>query len=137
MPYHLLDRKVWMKSPLTRYIAVGAFNTVAGLLVIYACKWIFAANDVTANAVGYAVGISLGFQLNRRWTFRSRAGLYGSFSRYLAVLAGAYLVNLAFVMFAVHGLRINSYAAQALGIVPYTVLGYVGSRHFAFIGSDR
>jgi putative flippase GtrA len=44
----------------------------------------------------------------------------------------AYLLNLAVVVSARDVLHLDSYLAHALGVLPYTVCGYLGSRHFAF-----
>lgn len=119
---------------MIRYLAVGVVNTVTGLLVIYACKWLAGAADVSANLIGYGVGILLGFQLNKRWTFKHRGDYWRSMLRYIGVLAIAYFANLATVLYAIAALRIDSYLAQALGIFPFTLIGYLGSRYFVFSG---
>jgi len=48
------------------------------------------------------------------------------------VTAAAYLANLAVVLQAVHGLGLNPYYAQAIGVAPYTAVGYLGSKFFVF-----
>lgn len=117
---------------LVRYLVVGAANTIVGLLVIYASLYALGLGNVSANALGYAVGISLGFVLNRNWTFRHRGSQLAALARFLLVLGIAYGVNLAVVLFAAEQLHLNRYVAQAMGIVPYTLIGYLGSRYFAF-----
>jgi putative flippase GtrA len=117
---------------LARYLVVGMANTLTGLLVIYACKWMLGAGDVSANMVGYGVGILLGFQLNKKWTFSHGGDYLHSLLRYCMVLACAYLVNLATVLYSITAMDLNSYLAQALGIGPYTLIGYLGSRYYAF-----
>src|SRR5512139_1279357 len=121
-----------MSLRIVRYLAVGTLNTLTGLLVIYACKWPAGFGDVTSNLIGYGVGILLGFQLNKKWTFDHQGSYLPSLVRYLAVLCCAYVVNLATVLYSINVLGLNSYLAQALGIGPYTLIGYLGSRHFAF-----
>jgi glycosyltransferase involved in cell wall biosynthesis/putative flippase GtrA len=117
---------------LTRYLAVGVVNTLVGLGTIYACLFFFGWSDVPANMFGYTVGIACGFALNRRWTFVDTAPPLPALLRYVLVLLTAYGVNLATVL-AVRDLGgLNSYLAQAAGILPYTLLGYLGSRYFAF-----
>lgn len=118
--------------PLIRYLTVGIANTFTGLSIIYACKWLAGLGDVSANMIGYGIGILVGFQLNKRWTFDHQGSYWPSLLRYLLVLACAYVVNLATVMYLIKILNVNSYLAQALGIGPYTLIGYLGSRHFAF-----
>lgn len=117
---------------LIKFLVVGLANTLSGLSVIYLAKWLLEFGDVSANVVGYTVGISLSFALNKRWTFRHEGAYLTSLIRFLIVIGVAYLANLATVLTAIEVLRMNSYLAQALGIVPYTALTYLGSRYFAF-----
>lgn len=115
-----------------RFLLVGVANTLVGLSVIYFAMYFLGLGIVHANAFGYSVGILLGFALNKTWTFRSRDYIVSSFFRYLLVLAVAYVANLATVLFANSHFDLNPYLTQALGIFPYTVIGFLGSRYFAF-----
>lgn len=117
---------------LARFAVVGIANTATGLAVIFACKALLGMADAPANFTGYATGLLLGFGLNRRWTFGHSGDAGTAFARYLLVLCLAYLANLATVMGAIDLLRLDSYLAQAAGIVPYTLVTYVGARLFAF-----
>jgi putative flippase GtrA len=87
---------------------------------------------VYANAIGYAIGIVHSYALNKRWTFKSRDHVVSSFFRFLLVLAVAYAANLATVLVLTSHFDLNPYIAQALGIIPYTTIGFLGSRSFAF-----
>ena len=116
--------------PSVRYLAVGAVNTLAGLLsYMPASGW--RCRDVSANMIGYSVGILLGFQLNKRWTFGHQGDYWQSMLRYIAVLAIAYLVNLAAVLYSSKCCT-QQLSCPSLGIVPFTLIGYLGSRYFAF-----
>lgn len=111
---------------------VGVLNTLVGLLVIYGCKWIWGLGDAPANAIGYLVALANSFYLNRTWTFASHGAVLPAMLRFLIVFLLAYLVNLLVVLAMVHQLGVNGYLAQAVGIGPYTVLSYLGSRHYVF-----
>lgn len=115
-----------------RFLCVGVINTFTGLAVIYACKYFLSFEDLAANASGYAVGLCVSFTLNRRWTFAHRGAVAPAALRFLVVAAMAYALNLATVMWCIHGLGMNSYLAQALGIPPYTLTAYGLSRLWAF-----
>jgi len=115
-----------------KFLVVGALNTLTGLAVIYGLKWVFEAHDVTANLVGYAIGVTVSFALNSQWTFRHAGKLAPAFARFIFVLIGAYLLNLATVLVAINVLAINSYIAQALGIIPYTLCTYLCSKYYVF-----
>jgi putative flippase GtrA len=115
-----------------RFVVVGIGNTVIGLGVIYAGKWLLQFGDVLANLLGYICGLSVSFTLNKRWTFRYQGHMGPALARFLAVVAIAYLLNLVAVVSLRGVLHVNSYLAQALGIIPYTGFSYMGSRFFAF-----
>jgi len=120
-----------------RYIVVGLANTLIGLFVIYMGLFAFGLGNVSANAVGYTVGILCSFALNKRWTFSHEGKALPAFIRFLVIVLLAYAANLATVLLAADVLGWNRYVAQGLGVVPYVVVGYVGSRLFAFRSPAR
>jgi len=115
-----------------RFLFVGVNNTFAGLLVIYGLKAVFQAGDVFANAIGYLVGLSLSFALNRSWTFRHEGNIAAAGIRFLGAFLVAYMINLAVVLVLIHWVDIGSYLAQALGIPPYTISFFLLMKYFAF-----
>jgi putative flippase GtrA len=114
---------------------VGVANTLLGLLVIYGAKWVAGLPDLPANLLGYIVGLTVSYFLNARWTFAFRGRHGAAAPRFLLVILVAYLSNIATV-YALLGLAINSYIAQAAGIIPYTAIGYLGAALFAFRHPD-
>ena len=118
---------------LAKFLVVGVLNTAIGLGVIFAAKALLGWGDLVANAAGYAVGLIASFALNRTWTFRDRGRISPALLRFLAAFALAYLVNLATV-FALRDLAaVDSYVAQAVGVVPYTAVFFIASRVFVFL----
>lgn len=115
-----------------KFLCVGMANTSVGLAAIYLAMYFLRLDDITANALGYGVGILLGFALNKRWTFANRDGLVTTLVRYLIVIAMAYVINITVVLSVEYYLGVNSYLAQATGIIPYTLFAFVGSRYYAF-----
>lgn len=115
-----------------RFLAVGCVNTVAGLSVIYAAKLFARADDVVANAAGYAVGLTVSFVLNKRWTFGFRGSTMAALPAFLAVFAVAYAANLATVLGLIEWAGVDAYWSQALGVAPYTAIFYLGSRRYVF-----
>ena len=111
---------------------VGIANTVVGLVVVYLLKWMLGAGDVLANASGYLIGLAISFILNRQWTFRHGGAIASALLRFLSVFLVAYLVNLGTVLLAIDYFSLDSYIAQAIGIVPYALVFFLGSRYFAF-----
>ena len=117
---------------LIRYLLVGVVNTMVGLGIIYLAMYFLHMDLASSNAFGYAIGIMVSFALNKKWTFASQDHVVYSFLRYLLVLGVAYAANLATVLFANAHFYLNPYLSQALGIIPYTTIGFLGSRYFAF-----
>ena len=120
------------RTSFVRYLIVGCINTVVGLGVIYFCMGILGLNDVRSNLIGYTVGVLVSFALNRGWTFAHGGAMLPAFAKFLAVLAVAYIVNLATVVVLADEAGVNRFLAQAAGVPPYTLVGYFGSRFFAF-----
>lgn len=116
----------------TRFLSVGVANTLVALLVIYAAKWFAGLGDVVANALGYGVGLFISFTLNRRWTFAHDGPQLPALVKFLLVSLVAYGMNLLTVMVAIHGLGLNDYLAQALGIPPYTLTSFFASKYLVF-----
>jgi putative flippase GtrA len=117
---------------LRRFLSVGVVNAGVGLSIIYTAKWLFAAGDITANAIGYAVGLSISFALNSRWTFAFRGGQWQAFGKFLAMALLAYAGNLVTVLFAIRTLGINDYIAQAMGLPVYTLILFLTSKYLVF-----
>jgi len=120
-----------------KFLLVGGANTIFGLLIIYLLKWQFWLDDITANAIGYALGILLSFILNKRWSFQHDGAIFPALIRFLLVTALAYISNLAVVLASINLLYFNGYLAQALGIPLYTIVSYLGSRFYAFPPSQQ
>ena len=117
-----------------RYLIVGAANTLVGLLVIYFGMYVVKLSNIAANALGYGAGMILGFVLNKHWTFNHQGPVVPAIAKFMTVVAIAYAANLITVLLSADYMQLNSYLAQALGIIPYTLIGYTGSRFFAFRG---
>ena len=115
-----------------RFAVVGLANTVAGFAVIVAATVILGLHDVAANALGYAVGLAIGFAANRRWTFAHRGRLAPAIARFLLAFAASWLANLLTLLALRHGLGLPPLPSQALAIVPYTLTFFVLSRSFVF-----
>lgn len=113
-----------------RFITVGMANTAAGLAFIYGARAL-GLGEVAANATGYAMGLMLSFGLNRQWTFRQRGPLLPHALRFAAVMLLAWLVNVA-VLLELMRWGVTAVLAQAGAVLPYTLISYLGCRHWAF-----
>jgi putative flippase GtrA len=122
-----------LDARFARFLLVGIANTGAGLGVIYAAKFWGGFGDVAANVLGYGVGLALSFVLNRTWTFGHTGSRAAALGRFLVVVFVAYAANLGTVLLTIEVLHVDGYWAQPWGMIPYTLLSYLGSRHWAFV----
>jgi putative flippase GtrA len=121
-----------LPTSFIKFLLVGVANTAIGLSIIFAAKAFAGAGDVAANVAGYAVGLAVSFLLNKRWTFKYHGKRFSSLLRFLAVFAVSYVTNLVTVLSLIGVFGLNSFWSQALGMIPYSALFYIGSRRFAF-----
>lgn len=115
-----------------RFLAVGLVNTVVGLGTIFTAKAFLGFDDLTANAAGYAVGLSLSFLLNKSWTFGFAGDARIALIRFGLVFLVAYALNLSALFLLLRCTPIDAYLAHVIAIASYTAVFYLGSRHYAF-----
>lgn len=124
--------KILPLHEFVKFLVVGVANTLVGLSVIYLSKWFLDFDDVTANILGYSVGIFVSFSLNSRWTFSYSGSHSTALVKFLLVALIAYSVNLLTVMASIYWLALNPYLSQALGVPPYTVTSYLANKYLVF-----
>lgn len=117
---------------MVRYGLAGVINTIIGLSAIFSFKFFLGAGDIVANLAGYLIGFASSYAINSRWTFQYSGSMLAGISKYLLVIVIAYFANLLTVLVSIRLFDINSYLAHVIGIIPYTVIGYVGGQYFAF-----
>jgi putative flippase GtrA len=117
---------------LLRFGTVGLVNTAIGLASIYVVMFFFNTGPLFANAVGYLIGLSVSFFLNRTWTFNNGKPISKVLPRYIVVVVIAYMLNLISLLCSMTIFSINPYLAQLLGIGIYTTCMFLGSRWFVF-----
>jgi putative flippase GtrA len=115
-----------------RFVLTGLANTVLGLLTIYACAELLGWSPYLANAMGYAVGLSVGFVLNRGWTFGDRRRTAVTAPRYVAAFGISYGANLAVLAAGLRLLSLPATLAQAAALATYSLIFYLLCRYFVF-----
>jgi putative flippase GtrA len=120
---------------LARFGAAGLINTAVGFAVIAGLDIGLGVNPALANACGYALGIGLGFVLNRGFVFRSRTGVAASAARYLTAALAAFAINQGVLHFAGLALgagRPEHLAAQLAAMAAYTTALFLICRIWVF-----
>nr|HPJ21892.1 GtrA family protein [Clostridia bacterium] len=130
---YVIDRKKLLAEIFTmiRYGAVGLVNTGVTALVIFLLK-LTGIHYALYTLAGYAVGITVSFILNRKFTFKSkeRTGLQAM--KFLLVTGSLLALTqlLQYLLIDVAG--INETIGVILGMVFYTGTGYILNRLFVF-----
>lgn len=129
-----MDRKKFFKEIYTmiRYGMVGLVNTGVTAAVIFLLK-LTGIHYALYTLAGYAVGITVSFILNRRFTFRKhdhKAG--GQLAKFLTVTISLLLLTQLLQYLLIDLAGINETIGVILGMVFYTGTGYVLNRLFVF-----
>jgi putative flippase GtrA len=134
----------WLKNTrraldlrLLRFVIVGLANTGLGLATVYLLKVALGFADIPANAAGYGVGLAAAYALNSKWTFGYGGRTLATGGRFLFAFAISYGANLLAVWWLIERASLNSYVAQAAGIVPYTLCFYALCSLFVFRARTR
>lgn len=90
-----------------------------------------------AVTVVYVLGMVWGYVQNRLWSWDSRAPLFGSFARYIAVYAVIYVLHLLFVMLLVDGLSLHPLLAAILSAVVLIMPIFIVLDRFVFATRPR
>jgi len=129
-----MKRKNLLKEFYTmlRYGAVGLVNTGVTAAVIFLVK-LTGMHYSLYTLAGYAVGITISFLLNRRFTFRkqdNKAG--GQLIKFLCVTISLLLLTQLLQYLLIDLAGINETISVIIGMVFYTGTGYILNRLFVF-----
>ena len=116
----------------TRYVIVGAMNTLITLSVIFLLMKIFACSYLISNAAGYLLGFINSFFMNKRWTFRSRNSLTREGLFFVMLFFVCYLLQLTFLIFLKEHLHIKADHAQFVAMIFYALLNFTGNKFITF-----
>ena len=116
---------------LLKYLLVGIINTIVGYGIIFFLMFVGVSPEIS-NIVGYAVGISVSYVLNKIYTFQSKAHPKKEFPKFVLSLLASYTLNFLTLVLCIHILKINPYISQIISGAVYTLSGFVFLKYFAF-----
>ncbi|MFC1740452.1 GtrA family protein [Pseudomonadota bacterium] len=116
---------------LFRFIVVGGTNTVI-IYLLYLLLLYLGVQYLVALTIDYALGISLGYFMNRYWTFRVSRNQRSTFVKYSVSYIAVYLLNLILLFVFVDGMGLDERISQipALGLA--TLVSYLTQRFWVF-----
>ncbi len=111
---------------------VGVSNTTLTFVVYTLLLKGFGVWYLLASAIGFAVGATNGFLLNRRWTFREHVGDSLTPVRWAIVQSGGLAINEGLLYALVDGVSFDKLVAQAMAIVVVTTSTFLVNRAWTF-----
>ena len=115
-----------------KFSIVGIINTLITISCIFMLTKIAGFHYIVANIIGYTLGLTNSFFMNRFWTFKS-SGKYGRESiRFLTVFALSYLSQLILLVLLKERLVIPADYAQIIAMIFYTAINFFTNKFFTF-----
>src|SRR5580658_6034175 len=111
---------------------VGVSNTLLTFAVYTLLLKVFGVWYLAASAIGFALGATNGFVLNRRWTFSDHVGDALTPVRWGIVQSCGLGLNEALLYLFVHHVRLDKVLAQVCATAIVTVLTFVANRAWTF-----
>jgi putative flippase GtrA len=111
---------------------VGVSNTLLTFIVYTLLLKVFGVWYLAASAIGFGVGATNGFLLNRRWTFREHVGDTLTPVRWAIVQGCGLGINEGLLYLFVHDARIDKLLAQACATVVVTLSTFFANRAWTF-----
>lgn len=126
---------------VVRFGAVGILNSIVGLACIWAAMML-GVLPLPANALGFGIGLTISFVLNRAWTFRDAVGAERprrwteTAPQFLVAFAVGWAFNAAAVWTAISTTTVSPYVAQILGVLVYSVAFFFMCRMWVFAAPE-
>lgn len=112
---------------------VGGLCFMVNLLVLYVATDIWGWHYLLSMLLSIAVANTLGWFLNRVWTFGSSSStLLAEYIRYLTVNLSSFAFSLLSMAVLVTGVGVHYLVASALNAVVLTVFNFLAHRGWSF-----
>jgi putative flippase GtrA len=132
----LAGRAGLLRAPVlvqfVKFGIVGVSNTLLTFLVYTLLLKVFGVWYLAASAIGFGVGATNGFLLNRRWTFREHVGDTLTPVRWAIVQGCGLGINEGLLFLFVHDARLDKLVAQACATVVVTITTFFANRAWTF-----
>lgn len=117
---------------IASFLIVGAFATALQFAIMVVLVREFGAKPVAASAMGFVISALANYQLNRMFTFRSRARHGTALTRFAIVSGIGLALNAAVMFLLVEALHLHYVLAQAFATFVVIIWNYVLSKRWTF-----
>lgn len=117
-----------------RYLLAGAWNTVFGY-GIFVLLYNKLNQKVTYNSIiiiSYVISITMAYIMYKYIVFKSNAGCFTEYIRFVAVYLWCLLINILVIYILYSKLKFNMYFAQAISVIVVIVISYFSHSKFSF-----
>jgi putative flippase GtrA len=111
---------------------VGISNTLLTLAVYTLLLKVLGVWYLAASAIGFALGATNGFLLNRRWTFSEHVGDALTPVRWGVVQSAGLVINEGLLFLFVHDAHLDKLLAQVLATGVVTISTFFANRAWTF-----
>ena len=115
-----------------KFGVVGISNTLITYAVFTVLEEVFGVWYIAASGIGFAVGATNGFLLNRSWTFRGHGGGDNAAVRWFIVQGCGLVLDLVLIAAFVAGAGLNKLVGQAFATVIVVVITFFVNRRWTF-----
>ena len=115
-----------------KFGTVGVSNTLITFIVYTVLLKVFGVWYLAASAIGFLVGATNGFLLNRRWTFKEHVGDALTPVRWGIVQGCGLGLNVLLLFALVDGAGLDKLLSQAFAMGVVTVLTFLVNRAWTF-----
>jgi putative flippase GtrA len=124
--------RMHMAVQFVKFGIVGVSNTLLTLVVYTVLLKVFGVWYLAASAIGFAVGATNGFLLNRRWTFRDHVGDALTPVRWAIVQGTGLAINEGLLYLFVDQVKLDKLVAQICATAVVTVTTFFANRSWTF-----
>jgi len=125
---------LWQKNLKFRYLAIGAWNTLAGFCIFAGLYAIFGelTNYIAIAVFSHVIAVTQSFATQRKLVFRSSGNCLAEYARFNIAHLGSLGIGLVLLPLMVEIIHISPIVAQGLSTVLIVVGSYFIHRHFTF-----
>lgn len=126
------------ETRLIRFVIVGGLCFVTNLAVLYVGTDLLGWHYLLSMAVSTVVANTLGWILNRLWTFwKSRRPWWVEYARYMSVSFSNSLISLLLMVLCVNVIGLHYLLSSAIIAILMLLFNYISHRDWSFASSEH